>query len=89
MPWRAFGEGNAPDTTHHARNFIDAVKAARTPTHCLIETGHRSTTTTLLGKIALARGRYLQWDGAAERIVNDEEANRLLTYNYREPWKLA
>ena len=35
------------------------------------------------------RGRYLQWDGAAERIVNDDEANRLLTYNYREPWKLA
>jgi Oxidoreductase family, C-terminal alpha/beta domain len=62
---------------------------SRTPAHCPIETGHRSTTATLLGKIALARGHYLQWDGASERIVNDEEANRLLTYTYREPWRLA
>ncbi|HEV8058537.1 MAG TPA: Gfo/Idh/MocA family oxidoreductase [Gemmataceae bacterium] len=76
------------DTTDHARNFLDAVKS-RTPGHCPIETGHRSTSATLLGKIALARGRYLQWDGAAERIVNDDEANRLLTYTYREPWSLA
>jgi predicted dehydrogenase len=80
-------KGNA-DTTDHARNFLDAVKL-RKPAHCPIETGHRSTSATLLGKIALARGRYLQWDGAAERIVNDEEANRLLTYRYREPWVLA
>ncbi len=76
------------DTTDHARNFLDAVKS-RTPAHCPIETGHRSTSATLLGKIALARGRYLQWDAASERIVNDDDANRLLTYAYREPWSLA
>ena len=76
------------DTTDHARNFLDAVKS-RSGAHCPIETGHRSTTTTLLGKIALARGHYLQWDGASERIVNDEEANRLLTYTYRKPWQMS
>jgi hypothetical protein len=80
-------KGNA-DTTHHARNFLDAVKS-RKPAHCPIETGHRSTSTTLLGKISLARGHYLQWDGSTERIVNDADANRLLSYSYREPWKLA
>jgi predicted dehydrogenase len=76
------------DTTDHARNFLDSVKS-RQPTHCPVEVGHRSTSTTLLGKIALARGRYLQWDAKNERIVNDEEANRLLAYNYREPWRLS
>ena len=33
--------------------------------------------------------RYLAWDAKTERVTNDEEANRLLTYQYREPWKLA
>jgi hypothetical protein len=42
-----------------------------------------------LAKVALRRGRYLAWDAQAERVVNDEEANRLLTYEYRAPWRLA
>jgi predicted dehydrogenase len=76
------------DTAWHARNFLDCVKS-RKPTHCPVAIGHRSTSTTLLGKIALRRGRYLQWDAKAERVVNDDEANRLLSYEYRAPWRLA
>lgn len=76
------------DTSMHARNFLDSVKS-RQPAVCPIEVGHRSTSSTLLGKIAWQRGRYLEWDAKNERIVNDEEANRLLTYRYREPWKLV
>ena len=37
----------------------------------------------------LQRGRYLTWDAKSERVTNDEEANRLLAYQYREPWRLA
>ncbi len=80
-------DGSA-DTTHHARNFLDCVKA-RTETHCPIQTGHRSTSTTLLARIALMRKKLLQWDPKAERFTNDEEANKLLGYQYREPWKLG
>lgn len=76
------------DTALHARNFLDSVKS-RQPAVCPIDVGHRSTSSTLLGKIAWQRGRYLEWDAKNERIVNDEEANRLLTYRYREPWKLV
>jgi len=43
----------------------------------------------LLAKIALRRGRYLEWDAKSERIVNDVDANRLLSYEYRQPWRLT
>ncbi len=76
------------DTADHARNFLDCVKS-RKPTNCPVETGHRSTTTTLLAKLALARGRTLAWDPRAERVTNDDGANKLLTYEYRKPWKLG
>jgi predicted dehydrogenase len=80
------GQGDA--TTLHARNFLDSVKS-RKPTHCPVETGHRSTTATLLGKLALQRGRLLTWDAGAERVTDDEAANKFLTYEYRKPWTLG
>jgi predicted dehydrogenase len=76
------------DTADHTRNFLDCVKS-RQPTHCPVAVGHRSTSATLLGKIALRRGHYLAWDAKEERILNDEEANRLLSYEYRAPWRLG
>jgi predicted dehydrogenase len=75
------------DTADHARNFLDCVKD-RKPTNCPVAVGHRSTSATLLAKMALRRGRYLAWDAQRERVVNDDEANRLLTYEYRAPWRL-
>jgi predicted dehydrogenase len=76
------------ETADHARNFLDCVKN-RQPTNCPVEVGHRSTSATLLAKIALRRGRYLTWDAKNERVANDEEANRLLSYEYRSPWRLT
>jgi predicted dehydrogenase len=84
-PLVARGKANTAD---HARNFLDCIKS-RKPTNCPVAVGHRSTSATLLAKIALRRGRYLAWDGKNERVINDEEANRLLTYEYRAPWRLA
>jgi predicted dehydrogenase len=75
------------DTADHTRNFLDCIKSGK-PTNCPVAVGHRSTTATLLGKLALRRGRYLAWDARKERVTNDEEANRLLNYEYRAPWRL-
>jgi predicted dehydrogenase len=75
------------DTADHARNFLDCVKE-RKPTSCPVSVGHRSTTAALLANIALRRGRYLAWDAQNERVTNDAEANRLLSYEYRAPWRL-
>jgi hypothetical protein len=53
------------------------------------ETAHRSITPGHLGYVSNTLGRPLQWDAEAERVVHDEEANRLLMSTpYREPWKL-
>jgi predicted dehydrogenase len=79
-------KGNS-NTADHARNFLDCVKS-RKATNCPVEVGHRSTTATLLARISFMRGHNLTWDAKAERVTNDEEANKLLTYQYREPWKL-
>jgi predicted dehydrogenase len=87
-PQAGKGTANVADTANHARNFLDAVKA-RGGASCPVEVGHRSTTATLLAKLALVRKRYLAWDAKAERVTNDPEANKLLTYEYRKPWVLG
>ena len=79
-------EGRAT-TANHARNFLECVRS-RKKCNCDIETGHRSTTATLLGNVALKRKAYLEWDGKAERFTNHAAANQDLSYNYRAPYKL-
>jgi hypothetical protein len=77
-----------PDATPlHARNFLDCVRS-RKSCNCDIETGHRSTTATLVADIALKTRTHLQWDSKTERFTNSDAANRLLNYHYRAPYKL-
>ena len=80
-------KGGAP-TVDHVRNFVECVKS-RKPCNAPVEVGHRSTSATLLGNIALKRRRLLEWDAKAERFTNDDAANEMLCYEYRKPWKLA
>jgi predicted dehydrogenase len=75
------------ETSDHTRNFLDSLKS-RKPTNCPVAIGHRSTSATLVAKIALRLVRHLTWDGKAEKFVSDEEANRMLAYDYRAPWRL-
>jgi len=81
-------EGGTSLTVQHVRNFCDCVKS-RHRTHCDMETGHRSTTFSLLANIALATKARIDWDPKAERITNNEQANDLLHYEYRRPWTLG
>ena len=82
-----------PSETHlyrspgHAQNFIDCVKS-RAPTITPIEVAHRATSTSQIGGIACELQRKLEWDPGAERFVNDEQANGLLSYAMRPPWRL-
>jgi len=73
-------------TAQHARNFLDCIVSRARP-NADVETGHRSTTFSLLANIALSTRARLDWDARAERITNHPTANDLLDYEYREPWR--
>jgi predicted dehydrogenase len=81
--------GNTLDQfKRHARNFLDCVKSRQRP-NADIEDGHRSTTFSLIANIALATRARLDWDAQAERFTNNDQANELLDYEYRQPWSHA
>jgi len=78
---------NPEHTELHARNFVDCMKSRETP-HADVEEGHRSTTMSLIANISLAVEDRLKWDAETERFVGNDQANQLLHYEYRSPWKL-
>jgi predicted dehydrogenase len=73
-------------TPTHVRNFLDCVRTRQTPA-CPLEEGHRSTTFALLANIALATGSRLEWDAENEKVIQPADANRWLSYRYRDPWR--
>ncbi len=71
----------------HQRNFLDCVKS-RAQTIAPCEVAHRSASVGHLGVIAIEIGRKIRWDPAAEKIIGDSGAERLLSRAYRKPWQL-
>ncbi len=69
------------------RNFLDCVKTRQKPI-VTIEEGHLSTNLAHLATISLQVNQMLKWDADKEVFTNSEEANKLLHYEYRKPWKL-
>lgn len=73
--------------TNHFRNFIDCVRSRRREDlNCDVEQGHLSTALCHLANISFRIGRKLVFDPETETFPGDEEANRLLTRTYREPY---
>lgn len=75
----------APAIRYHWKNLLSAIDARSKPV-ADIEEGMISSSCCILGNMALKLGRTLEWDAAAGKIKNDEEANRLLRRAYRAPW---
>ena len=50
--------------------------------------GHISSTLPHLANISYRVGRALQFDGKAEKFVNDKEADKLLTREYRKGFEI-
>jgi predicted dehydrogenase len=78
---------NLNSTANNIRNFLDCVKSRQTPFSTL-EDGHRSTSMAHLATISMMVKQRLQWDPIKEVFVNSKEANKLLSYEYRQPYKL-
>jgi predicted dehydrogenase len=75
----------APAIRHHMMDFLAAIDARGKPV-ADIEQGHISTASCILANLSMQLGRTLTWDAKTQRVVGDEEANRLLRRPYRKPW---
>jgi predicted dehydrogenase len=75
------------DSGGHFGNFLKAVKSRQvSDLNCDVEVGSVAAAFCHLANISYRLGRRLTLDAAAQRFVNDDEANRMLTRNYREPY---
>jgi predicted dehydrogenase len=81
-----------PEETHlftcpqgEHRNFLDCVKSRRDP-YFPAEVGHRCSTLSHIGNIAMELGRKLRWDPDKEEFLDDETADRMRGRAQREPW---
>ncbi len=83
----AFTAGQPMMNTEHFENWIAAVRS-RNPDDLTanIEQGHLSSSLCQLGNVAYETGRTLRFDPQAERFIDDEKANALLTRDYRRPF---
>jgi hypothetical protein len=77
----------ADPTGNLIRNFLDCIKSRNT-TMCTLEDGHLATNMAHLATISMQVNQRLNWDAEKEIISNSDDANRLLHYEYRKPWKL-
>ena len=66
-------------------DFIDSIESRRRP-RCDVEIGHQATSMSLLGMLSMKIARSIEWDGAKERVVGDDDANGLLRRTYRGSW---
>lgn len=77
------GPGGEQD---HIQNFLDCVRNGG-PLNSEIEEGQKSTLLCHLGNISYKLGRMLKFDPESRRIVNDDEANTLMSREYRPGWE--
>ncbi len=77
----------SPQHYPHVQNFLECMRSRKKPNSDL-ETTHRSTSAPHVANIAFKTGRKLRWNRDDEQFVNDPEANKLLTKQYRKPWNL-
>jgi predicted dehydrogenase len=78
---------HADYNVNHKADWLQAIQRGTKP--CMdIELAHRTATLCILGNLSYVLGRKLHWDGAKERVVDDEQANRLLSRPQRYPYVL-
>jgi predicted dehydrogenase len=82
----------------HMANFLDCVRSREDPI-APVEAAHRSNSVCVIHHIAMKLGRRLHWDPEKEKFVRrehmnrrmtdvgeDDEANKMLDYEHREPY---
>jgi len=75
----------APAIRGHMKDLLTAIDKRSKPV-ADIEQGYISTASCILANLSMQAGRSFAWDAKAQRIIGDEEANRMLSRPYRAPW---
>ena len=75
------------ESNDHKQNFLDCIRSRR-ETIAPVEIGHRSASACILGYLSMKLNRKLRWDPEKEIFLRDDEANRILSRPYRNPWHL-
>lgn len=75
----------APAIRVHMKDLLTAIASRGKPV-ADIEQGHISSASCILANLAMKLGRTMTWDAEKQRVVGDEEANKLLRRPYRQPW---
>ena len=71
----------------HEQDWVNCIRSRQKPI-MTIEAGHAVGALCILGNLSYRLGRGLHWDGQRERVIGDEEANRLLARPNRSPWRM-
>jgi predicted dehydrogenase len=75
------------ESKNHMMNFLECMRSRKEPA-APVEVGHRSNSVCLVTHIAMKLNRKLQFDPKTERFIDDEEANKMLSYKHRAPWTI-
>jgi hypothetical protein len=72
----------------HKQNVLDAIRKRAQPISPITAAVHAETMCQQ-SDIAMQLQRKLRWDPKAERFIDDEQANRLLSRAIRAPWSYS
>jgi predicted dehydrogenase len=71
----------------HQRDWLNCIKSRQKPI-CDVEIGARSVTVCHLGNLAYWNHKKLKWDAKEWKFIGDEEANKWLDRERRDPYQL-
>ncbi len=71
----------------HHRDWINCIRSRKRPV-ADVEIGARTVTIVHLGNLAYRLHRNLRWDPKAWKFVGDDDANKQLDRERRDPWAL-
>jgi len=77
-----------PSVGHFQKQWINACKDPSQKTACDFEYSANMIEQMCLGLVAYRVGKKISYDGAAGRVTDNEEANKLLKREYRDGWTL-
>jgi predicted dehydrogenase len=81
------GDSRVYHADSHSGNFLDCIRTRRL-TICHPDTAVYTMNAILIGGISLALKRSVRWEPTRLAFAGDAEANRLLSYSKRPPWRI-